>query len=279
MSLQKIGMLVLSSLIIIAVALVVFTPKEASAATVTYHDSLLWETGNTNNGYDEYALDIEAGQTVQLVMLCNAADFNPLIQIYQDGTLVASDDNSYPAGSENPCGNSALLNFTAPAAGGYVVRATTYDFVNGVDAGHGVGGYSLAANGTFLSLGPTANNVPHLGLVLIGWGQSQPAFVAAASSQVMTGSDGAEIRLPADADGSGYDTYIVTGAVNMNGVTWISIWLGGSAYGWVPLKNVTPVTTLDIPNFATSTARPRASATHVPTTVAPTQVPSATVTQ
>ncbi|MCQ3930837.1 MAG: hypothetical protein DPW16_10295 [Chloroflexi bacterium] len=286
MTAKRLSILLVATLIMVVAASVVFTPKGASAATVGYNGDLLWETGNTNNGYDSYALEMDAGQSVTLMMLCKVADFDPLIQVYQNGTLVASDDDGHPAGADNPCSASAHLVFAAPVAGSFVVRATTADFVSGTDLGFGTGAYTLVAEGDFLSFGPTAENVPHLGLVMINWGQNQPAFVAPGSSQVIAGSNGADVILPADADSSGYDTYIVTGAASVDGEIWVSIWLGGAAYGWVPLEDVTAVTVLDLPDFPTPASTHKSAATQArpsaiasPSTPTSSPTPAATATQ
>lgn len=44
--------------------------------------------------------------------------------------------------------------------------------------------------------------------------------------------------LPADYDGNGFDTYVITGTATVGGATWYSIWVGGEDYLWVPASQV-----------------------------------------
>lgn len=224
-----------------------FAPKSAEAATTAYHGSLTYGNTDSTNAYDDYSLAMKAGDSVSITMLCDAANFDPLFAIYDPaGVLIDGNDDSYPGGPEDPCNYSSYLLFTAPADGNYVVRAWSFDaFNNLVNRGFGTGGYTIIVDGTFFGFGPTANNVPNLGLVKIDTGHVQPAYDAPAGG-VLRGTDGAEVQLPADADHSGYDTYVVTDAVEIDGEIWIAIWVGGADYGWLRLSDVTPITPLAI---------------------------------
>lgn len=46
------------------------------------------------------------------------------------------------------------------------------------------------------------------------------------------------LTLPADYDGNGFDTYIITGSTTVADETWYSIWVGGVDYVWVPASQV-----------------------------------------
>lgn len=54
----------------------------------------------------------------------------------------------------------------------------------------------------------------------------------------MPGAYAQAFSLPADYDGNGFDTYIITGTVTLNGETWYSIFIGGEDYLWVPANQV-----------------------------------------
>ncbi|MBI5931564.1 MAG: hypothetical protein HY862_19810 [Chloroflexi bacterium] len=222
--------------------------KPAEAATVSFHGTLSYGIVGTDNAFDIFSLVMTAGQTIEIIMLCDDAQFDPFVRLYDPaGVFIASNDDGYPGGPEDPCDYSSDLTFTAPADGNYIVHATTYDANYGYfDRGYGSGGYTIIGSGSFVAFGPTANNVPNLGLVKLDTGQTQPAYVSAGGGQVLQGSDGASVFLPADADHSGYDTYVVTDAVEVDGAIWIAVWLGGVDYGWLPLSGVTPITQLAI---------------------------------
>jgi hypothetical protein len=242
------GTLVATVILAIALMTAVIKPQTASAALVSYNGDVTWETGNVTNGADQYLIQMEAGQVVVLTMLCTGADFDPYLEVQVATGTIASNDDGYAApAAENPCGGSAVLSFTAPAAGSYEVNATSYDFASGVDYGTGTGTYQIVADGEFIAFGPNATDVPHFGTVQIQAGQAEAVFFAPGSTQAITGSDGAVISLPADSDSSGYDTYTVAGAALVDGELWIALWLGGPNYGWIPLDNTIQVSQLVFP--------------------------------
>lgn len=84
--------------------------------------------------------------------------------------------------------------------------------------------------------GPMVNN----GMIQINATQAQPVYESAGGGVVRIGVD--ELWLPNDADGNGYDTYLIQDTEVIDGRTWVAITLGTeSAYGnvWVPLDQVT----------------------------------------
>ena len=81
--------------------------------------------------------------------------------------------------------------------------------------------------------------VPHLGLVQINTTQAQPVYESAGGG-VIRNTDGSELWLPNDADHNGFDTYIVTEVVEIDGAYWIGLFLGNEQWGYVPLAGVTP---------------------------------------
>ena len=81
--------------------------------------------------------------------------------------------------------------------------------------------------------------IPNEGLVQISAEQAQPVYYAPAEHPIQL--NGGELWLPADADGNGYDTYVVTEVRIVDGEVWVGIFLGSSLWGWVPLANVTPL--------------------------------------
>jgi CSLREA domain-containing protein len=87
-------------------------------------------------------------------------------------------------------------------------------------------------------------NTPNLGLVIVHTTEAQPVYDSAGGGLVHIA--GEELWIPNDADGSGYDTYMVTGYTIIGDEIWISIFLGNAQYGWIPLRLATPITALDV---------------------------------
>jgi hypothetical protein len=87
--------------------------------------------------------------------------------------------------------------------------------------------------------------VPHIGLVQISVGQSQPVYFAPDGGMIRDNEDNA-LMVPSDADGNGFDTYVVTQMQEVNGEMWIGIFMGSGNWGWVPLDSVTPLSYLPI---------------------------------
>lgn len=87
-------------------------------------------------------------------------------------------------------------------------------------------------------LNPPGIPVPNKGLIQIGTWQAQPAYMSP-GGEIIPG-----IVLPNDADGNGFDTYVVTGASTVDGRKWYSVFLGSANWGWVPADMVTPLTAL-----------------------------------
>ncbi len=91
--------------------------------------------------------------------------------------------------------------------------------------------------------------VPNEGMIQIGASQQQAAYDAP-GGEVAEDSAGNPIGLPADAEGSGFDTYVVTDIQVAGGNVWLGIFMGSSTWGWVPYDGVTPMTNLDVPDVS-----------------------------
>ena len=77
--------------------------------------------------------------------------------------------------------------------------------------------------------------VPNLGLVQIAnWQGIQPYG--------MPGMDQLSFVLPNDADGNGFDTYIVADVELYGDEYWLGLFIGGPDWVWVPYSAVTPLT-------------------------------------
>lgn len=96
--------------------------------------------------------------------------------------------------------------------------------------------------------------VPNLGLIKIDTGQAQFALQRP-NGDPLALTNGTPVLLPADADHNGFDTYTVTGIVYTDGDYWLSIFLGNTTWGWVPLDLVTPLTPLTLPESSTSSSK------------------------
>lgn len=86
--------------------------------------------------------------------------------------------------------------------------------------------------------------VPNLGLVKIDTGQAQPVYESPNGGVIRI--SGAEVWLPHDADGNGFDTYIVTEIHLVDGEIWLGLFIGGVRWGYVPLAHVTQLTPLPL---------------------------------
>lgn len=82
--------------------------------------------------------------------------------------------------------------------------------------------------------------VPNLGLVMITGEQFQPAY-SKPNGAVARGSDGAEIWLPADADGNWYDTYVIAEVIEVDGEIWLGLFVGNVNWAYVRLADVTVI--------------------------------------
>jgi hypothetical protein len=80
-------------------------------------------------------------------------------------------------------------------------------------------------------------SVPNEGMIMITYSLQQPAY-GQPGGAVARDASGTPVVLPKDADGNGFDTYVVTGVQEVDGQTWVSIFLGSGDWGWVPLDEV-----------------------------------------
>jgi hypothetical protein len=70
-------------------------------------------------------------------------------------------------------------------------------------------------------------------MIQVGAAQQQPLYQSP-SHGLIRNADGSEMRIPADSDGNGFDTYIVSAVSTYNGQRWIGLWLGSDQWGWIP---------------------------------------------
>lgn len=80
--------------------------------------------------------------------------------------------------------------------------------------------------------------VPNLGLVQIGTGSPVLGFDSPLGNPLTT------MMLPADADGNGFDTYIVTEVAEVNGELWVGLFVGSADWVFVPFDEVLPITAI-----------------------------------
>lgn len=76
-----------------------------------------------------------------------------------------------------------------------------------------------------------AVNYPNRGEILISAGAPVVPYAA-------PGEYAQAFTLPADYDGNGFDTYVITATATVGGATWYAIWVGGVDYLWVPASQV-----------------------------------------
>jgi hypothetical protein len=136
--------------------------------------------------------------------------------------------------------DSGPLNANA-IAGTYTVGvqfgsySASFTLTNGAS-----GGGSIPPAGGSGPVSVPGLDVPHLGLVMIHRTQRQPAFTDPGGAIAQDGAG--QVYLPFDADGNGFDTYVVTRVVHRQEVIWLGLFLGSGVWGWVPLANVVPLT-------------------------------------
>ena len=82
--------------------------------------------------------------------------------------------------------------------------------------------------------------VNNIALVSINTTQVQMVYQEAGGDPIRNDLGG-EVFLPHDADGNGYDTYVVDSTQTLDGRVWLAIWLGSNNLGWVPLDGVTVI--------------------------------------
>jgi hypothetical protein len=130
------------------------------AAVVTYSDSLDYNT----NPYDDYFVDIEAGSSVHIIMICDSADgVDSYVQVFAPGSVIPDFEADGNPGNSFDCpdlGSIALadnvdFSFVAPVTGTYQIRATTYNYINGFDNSFGTGTYRLTIDGVDLTNPPS----------------------------------------------------------------------------------------------------------------------------
>jgi len=98
----------------------VFAPSARAASSLTYTGTL-----SESEPYHDYTVSMYAGDTIAITLDC--APGSPL-----DPYLIVYDSNNnelgYDDDSGNPCTNfsGSYLEFTAPADGEYIIRATDY---------------------------------------------------------------------------------------------------------------------------------------------------------
>lgn len=85
---------------------------------------------------------------------------------------------------------------------------------------------------TFDSADTIILHVPNHGLIMIETWQAQPTFQSPHEG-VIRMRNGNEMWFPHDADGNGYDTYVVTDIYTYNGDIWLALWMGSNRRAWV----------------------------------------------
>lgn len=187
-----------------------------------------------------------------------------------DGDITISDagvafpDGAVGTGTYMPtdasfgCGTGDPFPAPAPAESGLTTLADAFAGLSGADAngywdlyvfddcggdmGTIAGGWSLTVTSEVDDVDDTPASpgisVPNKGLIQIATWQTCPAYMSPGGEAIPG------MLLPADADGNGFDTYVVTGSQVVDGETWVSIFIGSANWVWVPLDAVTPMTAM-----------------------------------
>ena len=145
----------------------------------------------------------------------------PITTAQAEGTLIGS--YAYIGETPPSAGNTAeffVAYLCSDTAGGNVVDYTCF------------GSYGTCPRTIAGLLYPSA---PHLGLVQINAG-------APVQTYGMPGGELQSFLLPADADGNGFDTYVVTEIDTIDGEYWLGLFIGSKDWLWVPYNSVIPLT-------------------------------------
>ncbi len=164
-----------------------------------------------------------------------------------------ADAATLPAGAVNILSNGVAthsVTFSYPYGMGSVIYSTVpltwYLYGAGVnpprDAMNNIYTPNLIAYADVLAVPSSVTGIDYtqLGMIKISVSQAQPVYDAPAGS-VIRNADTSEMWLPHDYDSNGYDTYVVTEVVDVDGVPWVAIFLGSESFGYVPLSGVTPI--------------------------------------
>jgi len=112
------------ALMVLAAALGGFASPAQAAGNVTYTGTL-----SPEDPYHDYVVAMNAGDTIEINLICPpGSPLDLYVEVYDsNGTRLDWDDDS---GVE--CDNyyGAYLEFTAPADGEYIIRATTFNYAN-----------------------------------------------------------------------------------------------------------------------------------------------------
>lgn len=75
-------------------------------------------------------------------------------------------------------------------------------------------------------------DVPNQGILQIDASNPIPAYTIPGGQIIQV--NGTDLVLPRDADGNGFDTYIITSTTTYQGQTWYSIFIGSAFFVWIP---------------------------------------------
>ena len=196
-----------------------------------------------------------AGQNVHfLADACGSTD-------WVNVTYTFSDSAAAPLATSGPCAATGTYqvsdygpnNYDPPApagphGGAFSVFDGTdpngtwdlyFDDDAGGDSGTLAGGWELHITTPTPVVPPAAPaiSVPNKGEVMITSENSQFGY-GAPGGEPARNPDGSGLWLPHDYDGNGFDTYTVTGSTEVDGETWLSIFIGNDTWVWVPEASV-----------------------------------------
>ena len=135
--------------------------------------------------------------------------------------------------------NGGDLDIDVYESGAYVGTADALGqwYILGPGAFNDVTLVELGGDNESLNLGSfncPSYGVPNLGLVQINGWQATHAYDSPGGEQL-------PFALPADADGNGFDTYVVTDVELYNGEYWLGLFIGGPDWAYVPYSAVQPL--------------------------------------
>lgn len=142
-------------------------------------------------------------------------------------------DSTFDPANPNP----SLIRTLDDVADIYLPEGTYYLVVQDLGTDGDVGAWEFVFIGSVRQY-YTVN----LGIVQIGAGQAQPAYSEPGGE--VARSNGSAVILPADADGNGFDTYMVSAITTYNEETWYGLYVGSYDLVWVPAANVVALTDL-----------------------------------
>ena len=252
--------IILSTMLVLVLSFAILPANSAEAATVTWSGTLVDQPDildadlsacvsgtRLQESYDLVPFYVDTSGNYDILITAAAGmpftSDDTLIALYQGSFAGDWATNCIGVNDDNAGWLSGFVAMPLTADTQYILLVT-YAWQS---SGDGVGAtYDAQIDGAgeicLGSLGacdppaplPPALSVPNLGLVQINAWQATHAYGMPGMDQILV--------LPADADGNGFDTYVVADVALYEGEYWLGLFIGGGDWVWVRYDAVQPLT-------------------------------------